>query len=166
MLVAEALCEWSARTLADLTRDPLPPLQVWLTSRAAAASREMAALFRVLVLVAAACLSPTHAIVIEIFSDAACAISIGNSSIYTGYAGICNTATTPDSGLSIGIDFCSPTRVTMTAYRLFNPATRREWWGDSYSCGGGGGGGNGEVTMDLTVGVCTPVTPCATCCST
>ena len=100
-----------------------------------------------------------RAIVIEIFSDPGCTTSVGNSSVYTGYAGICNTATTPDSGLSIGIDFCTPTRVTMSVYRYHTPETN-EVWGDYFFCSSPD---QADTTIDLQLNACTAVLPCSTC---
>jgi hypothetical protein len=102
---------------------------------------------------------PNAAIVIEIFSDPACTISVGNSSIYTGFANICNTATTPDSGLSIGIDLCTPQRVAMSVYRAFSPGESfNEFWADSFTCTGAA-----DTSFEVQLNVCTAVQPCSTC---
>ena len=106
-----------------------------------------------------ACLSLSSAIVIEIFTDSQCTVSLGNSSIYTGYAGICNTATTPDSGLSIGIDFCSPNAINMSVYR-FAVAGADEAWGGSFTCATPD---QADARISLKLGACTPVFPCSDC---
>jgi len=98
-------------------------------------------------------------LVIEIYTDPLCTISLGNSSIYTGFAGICNTATTPDSGLSIGIDFCSPNNINMSVYR-FAVAGAAENWGDAFSCSTPD---QSDARFSLKLGDCTPVFPCSTC---
>ena len=99
------------------------------------------------------------AITIEIFTDPACTVSLGNSSIYTGFSGICNTATTPDSGLAIGIDFCSPNAITMSIYR-FAAAGAAENWGGHFTCGTPA---QADARFSLELGACTPVFPCSTC---
>ena len=103
--------------------------------------------------------SLARAITVEIFTDPQCTISVGNSSVYTGYAGICNTATTPDTGLSIGIDLCTPTSVTMSVYRYSEPGVN-EIWGDYFFCTTPDAA---DTTFSLTLGACTPVSPCSEC---
>lgn len=97
------------------------------------------------------------AIVVEVFTDAACTVPIGNSSIYTAWAGVCNTAFTPDSGFAIGLDFCSSLRVTLSVFR--DPqAGAAETWGGAISCAG-----PPNATVALAENVCTLVRPCPTC---
>lgn len=97
------------------------------------------------------------AITIEIFTDAACTASLGNSSVYRGWAGICNTASAPDSGFSIGLDLCTPTRVSMSVFAAPNDGAN-EQWGGSFPCVA-----PADVTIDVVADTCTPVLPCSTC---
>ena len=101
--------------------------------------------------------APVGAITIEIYDDAACTISRGNSSLYTGWSGVCNTATAPDTGLSIGVDFCSPQAVNMSVFRS---NAGEESWGGHFSCAAPA---VLETRFSLELGACTPVFPCLTC---
>jgi len=114
----------------------------------------VAAYSRRLLLVLVLLATSAHSIVLKVFTDAACTVS---SSVYEAWAGICNTAFTPDSGFSIGLDFCSPLRVTMSVY-LDPNAGASEVWGGAISCAA-----PANVTISLSENVCTLVRPCSTC---
>ena len=101
--------------------------------------------------------STVRAIVVEVFTDAACTVPLGNSSVYEAWAGICNTAFTPDSGFAIDLDFCSSLRVALSVYS--DPkAGAAETWGAAISCAG-----PPNATVALVENACTLVRPCSTC---
>lgn len=102
-------------------------------------------------------LALARAVVVEVYKDEACTVSIGNSSVYTAWAGVCNTAFTPDSGYAIGLDFCSPLRVTMSIFRDAS-AGAAEVWGSAITCAP-----PANATVTLTENACTQVQPCAAC---
>ena len=101
--------------------------------------------------------APSLSIIIRVFSDPSCTTSIGNSSVYQAWAGVCNTAFTPDSGFAIGLDFCSPLRVTLSVFS--DPsAGAAEVWGGAVTCTG-----PANASVSLAESVCTRVQPCAAC---
>jgi len=105
----------------------------------------------------AASFSSARAVVVNVFSDAACTVPIGNSSTYTAFAGICNTAFTPDNNFSVGLDFCSPQRVVLSLFPI--PAEgAAEVWGSAVACDT-----RANATVALVENACTPVRLCADC---
>ena len=98
-----------------------------------------------------------HAVVVEVYQDGACTIPVPTSSTYTAWAGVCNTAFTPDSGYAIGLDFCSPLGITLSLF-LAPSVGAAEVWGSAITCSP-----PANASVSLAVNVCTQVRPCPAC---
>ena len=98
-----------------------------------------------------------HAVVVEVYQDGACTMPVATSFKYTAWAGVCNTAFTPDSGYAIGLDFCSPLGVTLSLF-LAPSVGAAEVWGSAITCSP-----PANATVALAVNVCTQVRSCPAC---